>query len=644
MRVPILYQDDDIVVIDKPAGLPTHAAEAADPYAGDAVRVVQAQLSLPYLGMHQRLDAETSGVLLFAARREANAALAEAFAGRTVIKVYLALVHGVPARPEGIIDAPIAREQGERYRITTARDKRGQSAITRYRVLETTPNGRYSLLEVSPETGRSHQIRVHLAHLGIPVIGDPLYGPGTGQAGSAKPASRAVALSQAPNERKQDTSQQASSKTTYKGRGVAPAQERSQPNNRQRGPAKPPSQDARVPDGTAPRAQVAPRLGLHAYRLTAPHPASGQLMTFTAPPPALFTHLQTGLPELDLAVAGRHIRQVKAHAPGLPELLELALARRGPLAAAPYTTIYRLINGQADGLPGLTVDRYGDALVASVYDDWPSPRAAGPRPLDPVLIERLAGATGAAAVYVKYRQRQASRVDEEALPALMPSDPLAGRALGEYPAYEEGLAYLVRPGEGWNAGIFPDMREMRARVRAWSLGKRVLNCFAYTCGFGLAAVAGGAERVVNLDVSRPILERGQANYRANGFAPDVHDFLYGDAFDWLERLGRRQERFDVVVLDPPGFARTKSHIFSAARDWGKLAGMAAQVTAPGGLLVACCNVAELSWRSFRDRVVAGLDEAWRAAEVAGVYHAPTLDFPTPTGQESYLKILVARLA
>jgi 23S rRNA (cytosine1962-C5)-methyltransferase len=637
MRVPILYQDDDIVVIDKPAGLPTHAAEAADPYAGDAVKVVQAQLGLPYLGMHQRLDAETSGVLLFAARREANAALAEAFAGRTVTKVYLALVHRAPARPEGVIDAPIVREQGERYRVTTARDKRGQSAVTRYRVLETVSNGQYSLLEVSPETGRSHQIRVHLAHLGTPVVGDALYGPGTGQAEEPKPASKSGALGQASGARQRD-SQRVSTKATYKAQG------RMQHSAREQRPAQPRSQNARALDGNAPEIQVAPRLGLHAYRLIVPHPATGQPMTFTAPPPTLFTRLQTGLPELNLAIAGRHIRQVKADTPGLPELLELALARREPLAGDPQTTIYRLINGQADGLTGLTVDCYGDALVASVYDNRPSPQGAGPRPLDPALVQRLAGMTGAAAVYVKYRQRQASRVEEEALPVLVPSEPLAGRALGEYPAYEEGLAYLVRPGEGWNAGIFPDMREMRARVRAWSSGKRVLNCFAYTCGFGLAAVAGGAERVVNLDVSRPILERGQANYRANGFAPDVHDFLYGDAFDWLERLGRRQDRFDLVILDPPGFARTKTRIFSAARDWGKLAGMAAQVTAPGGLLVACCNVAELSWRSFRDRVVAGLDEAWRAAEIVGVYHAPALDFPTPAGQESYLKILVARLA
>ena len=136
MHIPILYQDDDIVVVDKPAGIPTHAADPGDPYPGDALRIVQAQTGLPYLGMHQRLDADTSGVLLFAARREANRALAAAFEGREVRKVYLALVHGAPPRAEGVIDAPIVREHGERYRVTTASDPRGLAARTRYRVVD----------------------------------------------------------------------------------------------------------------------------------------------------------------------------------------------------------------------------------------------------------------------------------------------------------------------------------------------------------------------------------------------------------------------------------------------------------------------------------------------------------------------------
>ena len=135
MHIPILYQDPDLIVVDKPVGIPTHAPDPGDPYPGDALRIVQAQTGLAYLGMHQRLDADTSGVLLFAARREANRALAAAFEGRSVRKVYLALVHGAPLRAEGVIDAPIVREHGERYRVTTLSDPRGLAARTRFRVL-----------------------------------------------------------------------------------------------------------------------------------------------------------------------------------------------------------------------------------------------------------------------------------------------------------------------------------------------------------------------------------------------------------------------------------------------------------------------------------------------------------------------------
>jgi 23S rRNA (cytosine1962-C5)-methyltransferase len=311
------------------------------------------------------------------------------------------------------------------------------------------------------------------------------------------------------------------------------------------------------------------------------------------------------------------------------------------MAADPETTIYRLVNGEADGLPGLTVDRYGEALVVSIYDQGD---ALPPPPCPKALVDALASESGALCIYAKYRPRQASRVPEAQLPLLSPPQPVFGPHLREVIGCENGLLYLVRPGDGLSVGLFPDMRGGRARVRAWAAGCRVLNCFAYTCGFGVAAAAGHARRVLNLDLSRAALAWGQENHRLNGFEPDPHDFVFGDVFDWLARLARRRELFDLVILDPPGFSKTKARTFNAAHDYGGLAGMAARVAAKDALLFASCNVADLPWRAFRDRVLAGLAEAGRIAEVTGVYHEPAIDHPFPPSGEPYLKMLAVRLS
>jgi 23S rRNA (cytosine1962-C5)-methyltransferase len=576
LRIPVLYRDDDLIVVDKPAGIPTHAPDPADPYPGDALRILREQEGLDYVGMHQRLDAETSGVLVFATRPAANRALASAFEGRSVRKVYMALVHEAPRKAEGTVNSAIVRDRGERYRVAAANDRRGQPAATKYRVLQTLtvtggqeggelPSRRYSLVEVIPETGRSHQIRVHLAAIGTPVVGDRLYGPAD---------------------------------------------------------------------------QPAPRLCLHAHEITLPHPATGRPVTFAAPLPPPLADGALAAPALPLAAARIHIREAVRFPDGLRGLLRLASDRRAPLAADPETTIYRLVNGEADGLRGLTVDRYGSALVVSIYDDGGS---IPPAPCPPALIELLASETGAASVYIKYRPRQASRIPEEQLPLLSPPQPVFGPHLGEEIVCENGLLYRTRPGEGLSTGLYPDMRGGRARVRAWADGRRVLNCFAYTCGFGVAAAAGGAKRVLNLDLSRAALAWGQENYSLNGFEPDPHDFVYGDVFDWLARLARRADLFDLVILDPPGFSRTKQRSFNAAHDYAGLAEMAARVAAKDALLLACCNVAELPWRAFRERVLAGLAAAGRTAEIAGVYHEPAIDHPSPWGGEPYLKMLAVRL-
>ncbi len=173
----ILYEDDCVAVIDKPAGMVVHPAYGHR--SGTLVNAILARwpvvaaLGEPErVGIVHRLDKETSGVILVAKTADALADLRAQFKARTITKRYLALVEGLPDNPEGVIDAPIGRDPNRRKRMAVMRD--GREAVTQFHVLETYAD--HSLLEVFPKTGRTHQIRVHLAFIGHPVVGDTVYG------------------------------------------------------------------------------------------------------------------------------------------------------------------------------------------------------------------------------------------------------------------------------------------------------------------------------------------------------------------------------------------------------------------------------------------------------------------------------------
>jgi 23S rRNA pseudouridine1911/1915/1917 synthase len=194
----VLHEDADLIVIDKPAGLVVHPApgnptgtlvNALLHHCGDLAGI--GGVLRP--GIVHRLDRGTSGVMVVAKHDAAHLALAEQFRVHSVERVYLALVRGLPRAEEGAVERPIGRHPRERKRMSV-HSPAGREARTRWRVRERFPAEGVSLLEVRPETGRTHQIRVHLASAGLPIVGDPVYGRGRSRLGLERPALHAAVL------------------------------------------------------------------------------------------------------------------------------------------------------------------------------------------------------------------------------------------------------------------------------------------------------------------------------------------------------------------------------------------------------------------------------------------------------------------
>jgi 23S rRNA (cytosine1962-C5)-methyltransferase len=255
--------------------------------------------------------------------------------------------------------------------------------------------------------------------------------------------------------------------------------------------------------------------------------------------------------------------------------IEAAISRRSGLRSS-ETDACRLVNGAGDGLDGLLIDDFaGRWLISSKRrEDLPE--------LSPGL--------GYRALYSKTLSK-----DEKFSPAHLGGEQLTAR----FPVREHGLSYHIDFQSGYSQGLFLDQRLNRQRLRELCSGKTVLNKFAYTCSFGVAAAFAGA-KAVNLDLSRNYLEWGQENYRLNGLEPEESDFIYGDVFDWLDRFAKRDRRFDLVILDPPTFSRSKaSGVFRAEKDYGALLERALRVSKRGGILLCCLNTHEVSATEFR---------------------------------------------
>jgi 23S rRNA (cytosine1962-C5)-methyltransferase len=292
----------------------------------------------------------------------------------------------------------------------------------------------------------------------------------------------------------------------------------------------------------------------------------------------------------------------------------------------------RLIHGESDGLPGLIVDRYGDTLVAQFT-------SAGTERWKQVIADALLSETGLTRLY---ERSDASSRALEGLPEA--TGWLRGTGDVERVLQEHQWKLALNIAEGHKTGFYLDQRDSRKRFADTTQRlqfQRVLNCYCYTGGFTVAALAGGAAHVTSIDSSGPAIEKARANVALNGFAPERADFLDADVNASLRQFAQAGRTFDAIILDPPKFAPTVAHAERAARAYKDINRLAFKILEPGGVLFTYSCSGGISADLFH-KIVAG---AGADAGVDGFItdrmggapdHPMTIAFP----EGEYLKGLV----
>jgi 23S rRNA (cytosine1962-C5)-methyltransferase len=291
----------------------------------------------------------------------------------------------------------------------------------------------------------------------------------------------------------------------------------------------------------------------------------------------------------------------------------------------------RWVYGEADGLPGFVADRYGDVTVVQCL-------AAGAEAWRDALVAALREATGCSAIYER------SDADVRALEGL---DARAGPVIGEVPSplrfVEGGLYYRVDVAHGQKTGFFLDQRDNRARIRALAADRDVLDCFCYTGGFTVAALAGDARSVHAVDSSGDALAIARANVTDNNLPQKRVGWRDADVFAELRALRDAGAGYDLVVLDPPKLAPTAQHAPKAARAYKDINLLALKLLRPGGLLATFSCSGGVSAELFQKIVAGAALDARADASIVGRFaasadHPVALNFP----ESEYLKGLLVR--
>ena len=310
-------------------------------------------------------------------------------------------------------------------------------------------------------------------------------------------------------------------------------------------------------------------------------------------------------------------------------LFRQAKEKRSAYYQDDLTTAFRLFNQEGDGFGGLTVDLYGDYAVFSWYNSYVYQiRKVISEAFRQVFPEVLG-------VYEKIRFKG---LDYES------AHVYGQEAPDFFTVLENGVLYQVFMNDGLMTGIFLDQHEVRGSlVDGLAMGKSLLNMFSYTAAFSVAAAMGGASQTTSVDLAKRSRELSQAHFQANGISTDEHRFIVMDVFEYFKYAKRKGLTYDVIVLDPPSFARNKKQTFSVAKDYHKLISQSLEILNPGGIIIASTNAANVSRQKFTEQIDKGF--AGRSYQILNKYGLPA-DFAYNKKDESsnYLKVISMKVS
>ncbi len=296
------------------------------------------------------------------------------------------------------------------------------------------------------------------------------------------------------------------------------------------------------------------------------------------------------------------------------------------------TTAFRVLNGEGDGLGGLTIDYFDGQYLLTWY-------SIGIYEFRLEILEALKKSVDYRGIYQKKRfDTKGMYLDEQ-------DDFISGEeASAPLIVKENGVNFAVYLDDGAMVGVFLDQKEVRKTIRdKYAEGKTLLNTFSYTGAFSVYAALGGAKKTTSVDLAKRSLGKTKEQFEVNSIDVSKQDIIVEDVFNYFKYAVRKKLLFDMVVLDPPSFARSKKHTFSASKDYVNLLKEAIQITNKNGIIVASTNAANFSMMTFRDFIFKAFKELKGKYKVEESYSLPKDFRVNPKFNEGdYLKVVFIR--